>query len=77
MSKKSPLNYFKYSDDFVVFKAGQQVFVEGQEGDTMFVVMTLRYRLSSANFLAAKRTRVPACKLAAVLSLPSTKNLLC
>lgn len=48
MSKKSPLNYFKHSDDFRSFKAGEQVFVEGQDGHEMFVVKTGQVQLSAS-----------------------------
>lgn len=51
MSKKNPLNFFKHSDEFVLYKAGQQVFVEGQLGDEMFVIKTGQVQLLAGNVI--------------------------
>lgn len=51
MSKKSPLNYFKHSDDFKAYKAGERIFEEGQEGHEMYVVKSGRIQLQSGNMI--------------------------
>jgi CRP-like cAMP-binding protein len=38
MSKKNPLGYFKHSDEYKTFRAGERVFAEGDDGHEMYVV---------------------------------------
>ena len=51
MSKRNPLSFFKHSDEFVVIKAGQQVFVEGQIGEEMYVVKAGQVQLLAGNVI--------------------------